>query len=328
MTMLANKNGIRSPYRHCILCPRNCGVDRTAGKKGYCGMTSVMMAARAAIHHWEEPCISGKPDEGAGAVFFSGCCLRCVFCQNAEISRQGFGLPVTSERLTEIFFELREKNACCIDLVTADIWLPTVVPAVLAAKKRGIGIPFFLNTGSYINVETLRHLEGVMDGYLPDLKYISGKRAGRYSGAADYPEAAKAAIDEMVRQQGEIIMDAAGRLWHGVLIRHLLLPGGLLEAKAVVKYLHQRYQDRVILSLLNQYTPVPGLEAYPELKSHIRPAAYDEWVDYAAEIGVIRGYMQEAGSASGDFIPIFDGTGIRRERKEAEHGTGGEKKGK
>ena len=298
-------------YRNCRLCPRECKVDRRAGKTGFCGMTSEVMAARAALHFWEEPCISGT--EGSGAVFFSGCTLRCVFCQNHEIAAGAVGKPVTEERLSRIFLELQEKGANNINLVTATQFLPTVIPALQHAKKMGLTIPIVYNTGGYEKVETLRLLEELVDIWLPDCKYRSAELAARYSRAADYPETVKTALAKMVRQTGAPLFDRRGMMKKGVIVRHLLLPGHVKNGKAVVKYVLETYGKTVWISLMNQYTPLEQtgrLERFPELQRKVTRREYERLLDYAIDLGLENGFIQEGKTAEESFIPAFDYEGL------------------
>ena len=297
-------------YKNCRLCPRECGVDRTAGKTGFCGMTSEVMAARAALHFWEEPCISGT--EGSGAVFFSGCTLRCVFCQNHEIAAGAVGKPVTEERLSQIFLELQEKGANNINLVTATQFLPTVIPALRRAKESGLIIPIVYNTGGYEKVETLRLLEGLVDIWLPDCKYRSTELAARYSRAADYPETVKLALAEMVRQTGEPVFDSRGMMKKGVIVRHLVLPGCVSDSKDVLEYLWDTFGNRIYVSIMSQYTPLPHVAAYPEINRKVTDEEYEEIVDYARFLGMSQVYIQEGGCVGESFIPAFDYEGIER----------------
>ncbi|MDO4260805.1 MAG: radical SAM protein [Eubacteriales bacterium] len=292
----------------CRLCPRECGADREAGSTGFCGVTAQPTAARAALHYWEEPCISGK--EGSGAVFFSGCTLRCVFCQNYEIAAGRAGRPVSGERLAEIFLELQEKGANNLNLVTATQFLPSVVPALLRARKRGLSIPVVYNSGGYEKTETLRLLEGIVDVWLPDLKYRSSELAARYSRAADYPEVAAEAIREMARQAGEPVFDGRGLMQRGVVVRHLVLPGCVRDSKDVLEHLWDTYGDRIYVSVMSQYTPRPHAAAYPELARRVTEEEYEEVVDYARFLGMKNVYIQEGECAKESFIPAFDCEGV------------------
>lgn len=293
----------------CTLCPRSCGADRAAGQKGYCGVGGTKIkAARAALHMWEEPCISGS--QGSGTVFFSGCPLRCVYCQNRDIARAGAGKEITVERLSEIFLELQEKGAANINLVTPTHYTPEIVKAVAEARDGGLTLPIVYNCGGYEKPETLRTLEGIVDIYLTDFKYMDAEAARRYSHAPDYPEIAKEALGEMVRQQPEPVFDEKGMMKKGVIVRHLLLPGHLKNAEAVVKYVYETYGNRVYLSLMNQYTPLPGMEKWPEINRKVTRREYDRLLDYAVELGVENGFIQEGGTAEESFIPAFDCEGI------------------
>ena len=293
--------------KKCSLCPRLCLADRNI-TTGYCGVKNTLRVARAALHFWEEPCLSG--DEGSGAVFFTGCNLRCVFCQNYEIARAEQGKEITIERLTEIFLELQEQKANNINLVTATHYVPQVVEALKAAKEKGLHIPVVYNCGGYESVETLKLLEGLVDIYLPDFKYLDSERAKRYSRAEDYPETAKKALAEMVRQQPEAVFDDRGIMQKGVIVRHLMLPGGIKDSKAVVNYLYETYGDQIFLSLMNQYTPLPHVSEYPEIDRKLKKFEYDRRVDYAISLGVENGFIQEGETAKESFIPAFTNEGV------------------
>ncbi len=304
----------------CRLCPRECSVDRSAGQAGVCGVPGggSVFAARAALHMWEEPCISGKT--GSGAVFFSGCPLRCVYCQNYHIARAEAGKQITRERLAEIFLELQEKQAANINLVTPTHYTPEIVWAVEAARRQGLVIPVVYNCSGYEKVETLRTLEGIVDIYLTDFKYMEPETAARYSKAPDYPEAAKAALEEMVRQmetarfsEGRTelaVFDEEGMMKKGIIVRHLLLPNHLKNAKAVVKYVYESYKGQVYLSLMNQYTPLPQVKDWPELNRRVTKREYERLVDYAVSLGVENGFIQEGETAEESFIPEFGGEGL------------------
>ena len=295
--------------RGCTLCPRRCGVDRAAGQKGRCGVAGTgIYGARAGLHMWEEPCISGST--GSGTVFFSGCPLGCVYCQNAVIASAQAGTPVSVKRLGKIFLELQEKGAANINLVTPTHYTPETVRAVKAARAEGLSLPVVYNCGGYECAETLRMLEGIVDIYLTDFKYMDSETAARYSRAADYPEAAKAALAEMVRQQPEPVFDGEGMMKRGVIVRHLLLPGHVHEAEDVVRYVYEAYGDQVYLSLMNQYTPMPGAAAYPELGRRVTKREYERLVDFALSIGVENAFIQEGETAKESFIPAFDYEGM------------------
>ena len=293
----------------CRLCPRQCGAKREEGQTGACGVSGPgILAARAALHKWEEPCISGKT--GSGTVFFSGCPLRCVYCQNYRISGAEAGKRISRERLARIFLELQEKGAANINLVTPTHYTPQIILAVKEARGLGLSVPIVYNCGGYEKVETLRTLEGIVDVYLTDFKYMEEDAAARYSHAPDYPQTAKAALAEMVRQRGRACFDSEGMMTRGVIVRHLLLPGHLKNAKAVVKYVYETYGDQVYLSLMNQYTPLPQVKDWPELDRRVTKREYDRLVDYAVSLGVENGFIQEGDTAKESFIPEFDYEGI------------------
>lgn len=311
----------------CKLCPRNCAVDRKMGEIGVCGQTEELKVARAALHYWEEPCISGK--EGSGAVFFSGCSLHCVFCQNQNIANGTAGKKITTARLADIFLELQEKGANNINLVTPGHFVPQIIQALESAKAQGLFVPVVYNTGSYENVETIKRLEGLVDIYLPDFKYMDASLSEKYSHARDYSAAAKKAVAEMVRQTGPARFQSAERTgqekedWakedpieagclmeRGTIVRHLLLPGCAKDSKEVIRYLYETYGDTIYISIMNQFTPLAGLEKYPELNRRVTEEEYEEVVDYAIELGVECGFIQEGETAKESFIPEFDGEGV------------------
>ena len=296
----------------CRLCPRICGVNRAAGKKGRCHTDGRLLVARAALHQWEEPCISGE--EGSGAVFFSGCALGCVYCQNYAISRALAGQEISVERLAEIFLELQEQKANNINLVTAGHYVRQVIAALEIAKEQGLLIPVVYNSSGYECAGTLKLLEGLVDIYLPDFKYMDAGLAARLSGAADYPEVAGDALREMVRQQPVPEFDSRGIMTKGVIVRHLVLPGHVQEAKRIIGALHQEYGNRIYISIMNQYTPVDAVKEDKLLGRKVTKREYEKVLDYALEIGVEQGFFQEGKTAMESFIPPFDGTGvIRRE---------------
>lgn len=293
----------------CTLCPRSCRVDREGGEKGFCQVSDTKIrVARAALHMWEEPCISGT--EGSGTVFFSGCPLRCVYCQNRDIARAGAGKEITVERLAQIFLELQEKGAENINLVTPTHYTPEIVLAVRHARDCGLTLPIVYNCSGYEKTETLQTLEGIVDIYLTDFKYMDAQAAGKYSHAPDYPEAAEEALREMVHQQPAPVFDGKGMMKKGVIVRHLLLPGHLKNAKAVVKYVYETYGNAVFLSLMNQYTPLSGMERWPELNRKVTRREYDRLLDFAVDLGVENGFFQEGETARESFIPAFDCEGV------------------
>ena len=295
-------------YENCLLCPRKCGINRSTGQTGVCGVSSEIMVARAALHYWEEPCISGK--RGSGAVFFSGCSLHCVFCQNREISDGKEGKVISKERLSDIFIELADKGANNINLVTPGQYIPDIVWAVNDAKSRGMKLPIIYNTSGYENVTELKLLEGIVDVYLPDFKYMDSTLSARYSRAKDYPSVAKQALSEMVRQQPDVVIDdATGLIQKGVIVRQLLLPGHVNDAKAVLKYLYDTYHDHVYISMMSQFTPI-ALKDYPEINRTVTKREYERLVNYALEIGITNAFIQEGDVAKDSFIPAFDCEGV------------------
>lgn len=295
-------------YENCLLCPRKCGINRRTGQTGVCGVSSEIKVARAALHYWEEPCISGK--RGSGAVFFSGCSLHCVFCQNREISDGKAGKVISKERLSDIFMELAGKGANNINLVTPGQYIPDIVWAVNDAKSRGMKLPIIYNTSGYENVTELKLLEGIVDVYLPDFKYMDSTLSARYSRAKDYPSVAKQALSEMVRQQPEVVIDdATGLIQKGVIVRQLLLPGHVNDAKAVLKYLYDTYRDHVYISMMSQFTPI-ALKDYPEINRTVTKREYERLVNYALEIGITNAFIQEGDVAKDSFIPAFDCEGV------------------
>lgn len=295
-------------YENCLLCQRKCGINRRTGQTGVCGVSSEIKVARAALHYWEEPCISGK--RGSGAVFFSGCSLHCVFCQNRESSDGKAGKLISKERLSDIFMELADKGANNINLVTPGQYIPDIVWAVNDAKSRGMKLPIIYNTSGYENVTELKLLEGIVDVYLPDFKYMDSTLSARYSRAKDYPSVAKQALSEMVRQQPDVVIDdATGLIQKGVIVRQLLLPGHVNDAKAVLKYLYDTYHDHVYISMMSQFTPI-ALKDYPEINRTVTRREYERLVDYALEIGITNAFIQEGDVAKDSFIPAFDCEGV------------------
>ena len=295
-------------YDRCLLCPRMCGVDRNAGRCGFCGMTASLTAARAALHMWEEPCISGKT--GSGTVFFSGCSLKCIFCQNREISTGRFGKEISEDRLADIFLELQEKGAANINLVTGAHFVPHIIHAVRKAKKLGLRIPILYNSSGYERVETLKLLDGLIDIYLPDFKYMDPELAKRFSKAADYPETAKAALTEMVRQTGPCVFDGRGMLLRGTVVRHLILPAHTKDSLRITEYIRNTFGNDVYFSLMNQYTPPAETLSAAELNRRTTRREYEKVLAGALEMGVENGFFQEGMTAEESFIPAFDTEGI------------------
>lgn len=288
----------------CRLCPRNCGAERTAERAGgVCGQIETPVVAKAMLHQWEEPCLVGA--HGAGTVFFSGCSLRCCFCQNGPISHGGFGKPISAERLRAIFHELIDQGAACLDLVTPTHFVPAILEAL---GEEPWPVPVVWNCGGYEKAETLRLLEGKVQVYLPDLKYALPGPAAKYSGAADYFDWAAHAILEMFRQTGPYVMED-GQLKRGVLIRHLLLPGELENTRRCLDWVAEQFRPGdVLFSLMSQYTPQPGAEG--NLRRHVTKAEYRAAVAYMENCGITDGYTQERTSAREEYTPDFDGSGV------------------
>lgn len=309
-------------YEECRLCPRECGVNRKEGQTGFCQMDGTLRVARAALHMWEEPCISGK--RGSGAVFFSGCNLRCVYCQNFDIAAGTRGKEISRGRLSEIFLELQAQGAANINLVTPDHDLPDIVWALTAAKRQGLHLPVVYNGSGYEKADVIAALDGIVDIFLTDFKYMDGELAGRLSYAGDYPEVAKRALEQMVKITGEPLFDEKGMMQKGVIVRHLLLPGHKKNAKAVLKYLWETYGDKIYISLMNQYTPMVQLTSHsgnqkeleevvrqePQLMRKVTAREYEQVVDYALQLGITNAFIQEGDVAKESFIPDFDTTGV------------------
>lgn len=299
-------------YVCCTLCPRMCRVDRTT-QKGYCGCPDHVIAARAALHHWEEPCISGDPlaKGGSGTVFFSGCTLRCCFCQNHTISSGRFGTSLTVSQLGEVFLRLQDQGAYNINLVTATQYLPDIIKALDLVRHK-LHIPVVYNCGGYERTETLKALEGYVDIYLPDLKYYSQELSSRYSNASDYFAAASAAVKEMVRQTGELLWDSQKKLLkRGTIIRHMVLPGCRKDSIELLHWIKNTLPSgHYLISLLSQYTPGVSSESHPEINRRITSFEYQSVVDAAIELGLSNGYMQEKSSAKEEYTPSFQLEGL------------------
>lgn len=294
--------------KHCTLCPRNCGVDRIKGERGFCGVTQEILVARAALHPWEEPCLSGE--RGSGTVFFSGCPLGCIFCQNHTIAKGLYGVVVTVKELSEIFLSLEKKGAHNINLVTPTQYIPQIREALLLAKKEDLQVPVVYNSSGYEKASSLKMLEGLISVYLPDFKYMDTKLAKAYSFLPGYKEEALEAIKEMLRQSGPPVFDEEGMLLQGTLVRHLSLPGSLGDSKDVLELLVETFGEQILLSIMNQYTPVKVQRIHKVLNETLSKEDYEELVGYAKLLGIKQAYIQEDGTMEESFIPPFDGEGV------------------
>lgn len=288
----------------CNICPRRCGADRENGSLGFCGASNKIRIARAALHFWEEPCLSGK--NGAGTVFFSHCNMKCVYCQNYRISTRGAGHEVSIGDLAEIFLDLQSRGANNIDLVTPTHYALDIAEAVKKAKNSGLHIPVLYNCGGYESVETLKRLEGLIDIYMPDMKYYRDKYAMKYSSAPKYFETACAALEEMYRQTGAVVLDKNGIMQSGVIVRHMMLPGLMLDTKKIMDYLFDTYGNNIYISLMSQYTPLKNVERFPELNRKIDMKKYNSIVDYCMNRGMENVFIQEGSAAKESFIPCFE----------------------
>lgn len=295
----------------CRLCPRSCGVNRLKGERGFCDAGAELKVARAALHHWEEPCLSGT--RGSGTVFFSHCTLKCVFCQNYDISTRQEGASISISRLSEIFLELQEQGAKNINLVTPTHYVPQIILAVQDARDKGLCLPIVYNSSGYELPETIALLRGTVDIYLPDLKYSDDNYAKRYSHAPNYLHFALQSISAMTEQAGEAEFDENGMMKRGVIIRHLMLPGLIEDSKSIISLVAEKFSSQSYLSLMNQYTPLPHVALYPELNQRLDPLDYDDAVSYAVSKGIFNGFIQEDETASESFIPSFHGEGVLKE---------------
>lgn len=316
-----NSSTVSTEYlSECRLCPRQCGANRAIGNIGYCGQNATVRAARAALHFWEEPIISGC--NGSGAVFFSGCNLRCIFCQNYNIAIGECGREITTERLSDIFLELRDKGAHNINLVTGTPYIPHIREALVSAKANGLNIPVVYNCGGYESVDALKSLEGLVDIYLPDMKYYSSELSAKYSNAPDYFEKASAAIAEMYRQVGNPIIESCDNnlldynneplmlMKKGVLVRHLLLPNQSKDSKKILRSLYETYGDNIYISIMNQYTPLAQVSEIPDLNRKVTKDEYDKIINFAIRLGISNAFIQDGDTAKESFIPAFDFEGI------------------
>ena len=291
----------------CELCPRMCGINRYK-KLGFCGAGDKLKIARAALHMWEEPCISGE--NGSGTIFFSYCNLKCIYCQNYDISTKNYGKEITTERLTEIMIELQVKGANNINLVTPTHYVPQIIEAIKLARNNGLNIPIVYNTSGYERKETIKLLDGYIDIYLTDMKYFSDRYAMEYSKAKDYFKYAKEALDEMYNQVGSPVFNEKGIMKKGIIVRHLILPGLVNDSKNIINYLYKTYQDNIYISIMNQYTPLDSVKEHKVLNRTITKKEYDEVIDYAISIGIENAFIQEGETQKESFIPSFNNEGI------------------
>ena len=299
-----------APLATCRLCPRGCGANRLHDAHGFCGAGRYASVGLVSLHAWEEPCLAGE--KGAGTVFFSGCNMRCASCQNYEISRENFGIAVTEERLADIFLEQEERGAATLDLVTPTHFAPQIAAALHLAKAQGLSIPVVYNSSAYETVDTIKSLAGLVDIFLPDLKYMAEEAALRYSTAPDYFKTASAAIRCMREIAGRPVFDDTNRMQRGVLVRHLVLPGRRKESMKILDWLWQNFSDTIYISLMNQYTPMGDLSKVPELNRRLTTFEYESVVDHARRLGIENCYIQQGGTVSASFVPKFDGRGVEK----------------
>ncbi len=295
-------------YKNCSICPRNCRIDRTKGQIGYCQSGHEIKAALASVHMWEEPPISGSC--GSGTIFFSGCNLRCVFCQNYTISSENSGKTISTERLSEIMLEQQARGVHNINLVTATHFIPSIIKAVQKAKNNGLKIPIVYNTGGYEKVESIKMLEGTVDIYLPDIKYFSPELSLKYSGASDYFDYASEAVLEMYHQTGNNIYDDNGIMKSGVIIRHMIMPSHKEDSYKVLDWIRDNIGTEACVSLLSQYTPAYNAEKYKEINRKLMSLEYTRVIEHFFDIGLKNGFMQEKSSAESKYTPIFDLSGL------------------
>lgn len=287
----------------CNLCNRKCNIDRDI-HKGICGANNKIKIARASLHYWEEPCISGE--KGSGTIFFSYCNLQCIYCQNYELSQNHIGKEITIEEFSDICINLQNKGANNINLVTPTHYVPQIIEGLKLAKKKGLTIPIIYNTSSYETIDTIKMLDGYIDIYLPDLKYYDDYYAICYSHVKDYFKVASSIICEMIKQVGTPRFDKNGMIIKGVIVRHLCLPGLMDDTKKILKYLYDTYQDDVYISIMNQYTPVKKFNRYQNLNRILSEEEYDEIINYALDIGITKAYIQEGETQKESFIPDFN----------------------
>ena len=295
-------------FESCTLCPRKCKVNRNNNELGYCRAGNKMKIGGYHLHMWEEPVLTG--DKGSGTIFFSYCSLRCIYCQNYDISINNVGEEITVARLADICLELQNKEATNINLVTPTHYIPLIREALILAKEQGLSIPIIYNSSGYESVESLKLLDGLIDVYLPDFKYFNNKYAVKYSSAPYYLENIMPVLKEMVSQTKELKFNEKGLIEKGVIIRHLMLPGLLFDSKKVIDRIYNTFGDKVYISLMNQYIPMYNASNYPEINKKLNPKHYDSLIDYAANIGVVNGFIQDEGSNSTEFVPDFNLQGV------------------
>lgn len=294
-------------YNSCELCPRKCHINRNT-TKGICSNTSTLKVARSALHYFEEPSISGT--NGSGTIFFSGCNLKCCYCQNKEISNDNFGINISVERLSELMLELQVKNANNINLVTPTHFVPSIIEAIKLARANGLSIPIVYNTSGYENINTIKLLAGYVDIYLTDFKYFDNKLGEDLSKVKNYFEVASLALSEMYKQVGINKFNDNGMMTKGIIVRCLVLPTKGNDTKKIINYLYKKYQDNIYLSIMNQYTPVTKSTNFPFLNNKVSDSEYDDIINYALDLGVINAYIQEGETSDESFIPPFDLEGL------------------
>ena len=287
----------------CILCPRKCQVNRNNGELGFCRAGNKIKIAKAYLHMWEEPPITGE--SGSGTIFFSNCNLKCLFCQNYQIGEDGNGVEISIERFSEICLDLQKQGATNINLVTPTHYVPLIIEGIKLAKENGLVIPIVYNSSGYETVETIKLLKETVDVYLPDFKYYSDELAIKYSGCKDYFKYASQALREMVKQKPKCVFDKDGNINSGVIVRHLLIPKMEEDSKKILKYLYDEYGDNIYISIMNQYTPVRTCK-YEELNGIVNECVYDDVINYAWDIGIRNAFIQEGGTQSDSFIPKWD----------------------
>ena len=294
---------MKKEFDYCNLCPRKCLVNRNKGELGFSKSGNKIKIAKAYLHMWEEPPITGK--KGSGTIFFSGCNLRCIFCQNYYISEMNNGVEISVDRFSKVCLDLQSRGATNINLVTPTHYVPLIVDGIKLAKKNGLCIPIVYNSSGYENVDTIKMLDGIVDVYLPDFKYYSDELAIKYSGCKDYFKCASLAIDEMVKQKEKCLFDDDGNIVSGVIIRHLIIPSRIDDSKRILKYLFNKYGDKVYFSIMNQYTPVKKFNL-SELNRVVSNFEYDEVINYAWKIGIRKAFIQDGKTQSESFIPKWD----------------------